>query len=221
MRKIMTLALGLNLAAASLAAGEAFEGVVDMALSGPHAEAQTIQYSAKGAKLRMDMEGQGGHKMVMLIDNATQKRFMLMPEKKVALSMDLKAADARRKDSAQAKLTKTGKTEQILGYTAEQFLVEEGGGKGSMEIWAAKGLGTFHMAPQGGPMGAKQAPHAWEKEFRDKGYFPLKVVGKSFSMQVTKIVKKGLDDSLFEVPADYKLMDLGAMMGGGGAWHGP
>jgi len=32
-------------------------------------------------------------------------------------------------------------------------------------------------------------------------------------MEVTKIDEKSLSDSLFEVPSDYKKMDVGGMMG--------
>jgi len=66
-------------------------------------------------------------------------------------------------------------------------------------------------------MGAKQGPSSWQREFSEKGYYPLRINGKASTMEVTKIDEKSLSDSLFEVPRTtrrWTSRDDGDMMGG-------
>jgi hypothetical protein len=94
-----------------------------------------------------------------------------------------------------------------LGHKCEEYLSTAKDKDISVEnhIWLAAKMGSF-----GGLLQSKSKEKAaWVKMVQDKGLFVLKVVsvvdGKIKStMTATKIEKKEVDDSNFEVPADYK-----------------
>ncbi len=211
----------------SLAAAQSFEGVIEMQMKGPNQEASMpVKYLVKGDLVRMEMQSPRGE-MTMIMDSKNKKTIILMPQMQSYMerSMDVPAQPAG--DAKKSEITKTGKTEKILGYDCEQFIMK--GEKGETEMWAAKGLGTFTRPGMGGPGGGPggrrggmggggQTPAAWEEEFRTKGYFPMRVVslgadGKEESrLEATKIEKKELDAALFKVPEGWQKMDM-QMMG--------
>ena len=121
------------------------------------------------------------------------------------------------------KLTATGKTETIAGYTCEHWLMGE---EQDVDMCVAKGLGYFGMGGQSsGGMGswknlvfspkmlAEAAAHPEWVKFLNGGAFPLKLSvmqdGKAtMTMEATRIEKKSLDDSLFVIPTDYKAINM-------------
>jgi len=215
----------------SFTAAQSFEGMIEMQMKDQNQESSMpVKYLVKGDLIRMEMQSPRGE-MTMIMDSKNKKTIILMPQMQSYMerSMDVPAQPAG--DAKKSEITKTGKTEKILGYECEQFIMK--GEKGQTEMWAAKGLGTFMRPGMGGPggrmggpggggrrggMGGGQTPAAWEEEFRSKGYFPMRVVsvgadGKEESrMEATKIEKKELDAALFKVPEGWQKMDM-QMMG--------
>ncbi|MGH9762151.1 MAG: DUF4412 domain-containing protein, partial [Blastocatellia bacterium] len=138
------------------------------------------------------------------------------------MTMDFKSMAAEMKKNGTGeykfpKLTDTGKKEIIAGHTCEHYLV---GDEQNVDMCMAKGLGYFG-SPSGfgsagnlGPsfsadMMANASPE-WKK-LLEGGAFPLKMsMAKNgqtqFSLEVTQIEPKAVDDSLFVIPAGYREM---------------
>lgn len=168
----------------------------------------------------------------MLWDLESGKITTLVPATKSYMTMDFKAAaedmKAMKREQGEdvsefPKLTDTGRQETIAGYTCEHWLMGE---KQDIDICVAKGLGYFGMGGQsGGGLGswqnlmfspkllAQAAAHPEWVKFLEGGAFPLKLTASKegdvkMTMEATKIERKGLDDSLFAIPADYKEMKI-------------
>ena len=196
-----------------------------------------IRYAIKGTRTRIETQlSRGGLQMgAMLMDLSTGTQTMLMPQTKTYIDMNLaemagKMAKEVGKDSSGdfPKVTSTGKTETIAGFTCQHWLV---GDEQNMDICMAKGLGYFGGGGQSGgifdqlknlALGEKiKSQIAANPEFAkfvEGGAFPLKMAqvenGQSKTiMEVTSVERKPLDDSLFTVPADYKKMEIPGLPG--------
>lgn len=221
---------GSLLAAGTSFAADSFQGKVSLALTAAKGKTQTMNYSMKDQKLRMDMEAEGST-VSSITDMAKMEMLMLMPEQKMYMVMPIKKpvekAMAKQGEST-ADIEVTGKTETILGYKCNQILVKD---KGVVtEMWVAEGLGVFmgmgNSGGGGGPFGGRKGAAAaakWEEALKGKGGFPMRVItrdakGKeSFKMEATKVEPGKLPDSLFLPPDGYKkfqMPDLGSMMKG-------
>jgi len=198
---------------ASAAAQGSFEGVVTFQVNAGPGGQQSMQYSVKGDKVRMDISAQG-MQMFTLFDGATKTIDMVIPMRQ--MYMERSAVDAHAMaDSAVAanKIDWTGKKETIAGYECEHANITDDQGQPT-DVCLAKGLGTF--VQMGGGMGARGRGRGgmgggWEGHIGQA--FPLKVVKNGqVEMEVTKIEKKSLDDSLFTIPKGFQKM--GMPMGG-------
>ncbi len=108
------------------------------------------------------------------------------------------------------KVTKTGKTDTVAGHKCENWDIEEAEKHQKMEICVAdEGASWFHI-----PFTNPPANMAWAGELMDGKHFPLRAITYDSSgaersrVEVTRIDKKSLEDSLFEVPAGYTQVDL-------------
>ena len=212
------IAAALLLAAPALLAAQPndFEGVVTMKVATEEGE-RVLDFQLRKGKLRMEMtsEGQTG---VMVFDG--QKMLMLMPAQNMYMEMPA-TMGGRGRDTAAAgpTITRTGRMETIAGWQCEHWLFKDE--RGDTDVCVAKGLGTFFgMGPQmgRGGRGAGRGGAAWQRELRAGNLFPLKVTppaGTPGAMEVTKIEKKSLDASLFEVPKGYTQMQMPMMPGMG------
>ena len=200
------LSAALALSSTALLAAP-FEGVVTYKLLRDDASTiQTMDFSIKGDRYRVDMSA-SGHQSVMIMNTKAKEFISLMPERKsyMVTKMDGKAASPAKKAG---KLVKTGKTATIAGYKAEEWTYE--GAEHTTSIWGNKDLGGWAFSnPQSrGPQ--IDIPAA----FKDGGFFPLRVVGdKGNGIEAVKVEKKSVDSSLFDVPAGYTKMDAGAAGG--------
>jgi hypothetical protein len=221
---------GSLLAAGTSFAADSFQGKVSLAITAAKGKQQTMNYSIKGQKLRMDMEAEG-NTVASITDMAKMETLMLMPEQKMYMVMSIKKPVEKameKQGESTADIEVTGKTETILGYKCNQILVKD---KGTVtDMWVAEGLGVFMGLGNGGGGGGgmfgrgKPANAAkWEEALKGKGGFPLRVISRdakgkeSFKMEATKIEPGTLPDSLFLPPEDYKkfqMPDLGSMMKG-------
>ena len=224
-------AVGALLTASVSSAADAFQGKVSLAITSGKAKSQTLNYSIKDQKLRMDMEAEG-HSVATIMDMGKLEMLMLMAEQKMYMVMPLKkpieqaqAQGQARQGESTADIEFTGKTDTILGYKCNQILVKD---KGTVtEMWVAEGLGMFMgLGQQGGGGGMFGGGHKsanaskWEEALKGKGGFPLRVIStdpkgkESFRMEATKIEPGTLPDSLFVPPAGYQkfqMPDLGGL----------
>jgi len=198
--------------AASLqqARAQSFEGVVEYSITGEQGT-MPMSYLMKGDNVRVEMEQRPGMKAAILIDAKTNKSVMLMD--KMKMYMELPEPPAPDSTTPKPQITKTGKTQKILGYDCQQFIVKEGDMES--EVWVTKDLGTFQMMRMGGRQGKANA-EAWQKMVGSEGGFPLLATTKQgdtqiSKMEATKIEKKSLDDALFKIPDGYKQFDASMM----------
>ncbi len=223
------LMLGLALLAPAVFASDSFEGRMTIAVTGSKGDAHVLKYATKGTLIRID-PGEGPVSMIM--DYTKGEMIMLMHEQQ--MYMVHKLNDHKRPVSTEGSdpdheahdvdVQDTGKTDTILGYRCNQFLVRDG--DKTTEIWIAHGLGFFGGlgAPGGGgfmgrPRSSEKAAK-WEKIFKGKEGFPLRVIthdsdSKEVSrMEVTKIEKGGVSAADFAPPPEYKafsMPDLGGL----------
>ena len=201
---------------ARAAAQSAFEGVVTFQVNaGPDGQ-QTMQYSVKGDKVRMDISARG-MQMFALFDGATKMMDMVIPMRQMYMERSTEDAQAMT-DSAVAasKIDWTGRKETIAGYECEHATFTDDKGQ-STDVCLAKGLGTF-VPISGGPGGRGRGAMSSGWEGRIGQQFPLKVMqGGEVEMLVTNIEKKSLADSLFTIPNGYQKMEMpmGGRRGGG------
>jgi hypothetical protein len=119
------------------------------------------------------------------------------------------------------KVTKTGKYDTVAGYKCENWDVASDHRQGTVCV-AEEGFSWLSL-----PMAALNGvptEHLWMTELLDGKHFPLRFVGygpdgvkETGRVEVTKIDKKTLPASDFEVPPTYAVIDLGQMFRGLGA----
>lgn len=201
-----------TLGALPAGAQNTFEGVVTFQVNAGSGGEQTIQYSVKGNKVRMDVSTQG-MEMFTLFDGSSKTIDVVIPMRQ--MYMERSAADAQHMaDSAMAKtkIDWTGRKETIAGYECEHANVTDDEGK-TTDVCLAKGLGTF--VQMGSGMGGRGRSGGmgggWEGHLGQA--FPLKVQRNgTVEMLVTNIQKKSIDDSIFSIPDGFQKM---TMPGGG------
>jgi hypothetical protein len=184
--------------------GGDFEGEVTLHTTRAGGAPQEMVVKAKGDRLRFDTPGPDGKMTSAIYDPAKNKLTLVMDAQKAYMDMDFASPSAKpNTDPKTSAVEKTGKKETIAGYECEDWVAKDPSGKRS-EVCMAEGLAFFDLDSVkngGGPL--------WNKELRDKKYFPLRSVeydasGKELSRsEATAIDAKKLDDALFQVPKDY------------------
>lgn len=199
------------------AAAAEFEGLVHFKNT-RDSRVSEFDYFVKGDKSRMEMEDEGhGGKAAVIVDLQAKTVLMLMADQKMAMEMPLTESQMPKAEKATGELLRTGKTQKLLGYTAEQLLYKTADGE--TEIWGAKGLGFFG-GMHGGP-GTGGQNQSWAQDLKTQGFFPLLVINRDRAgrehgrMEATKVEKKALPDGLFMAPPDYKKFDRGMLPGMG------
>jgi len=219
MKILLTLALSLTVLAGNVRAAETFEGRITMKLTSG-GKSNEVAYATKGSRMRMEMNAEG-KSVVTLLDLKEKEMIMLMPDQKMYMVMplrDVPGVDKVDAAAADTTLEKTSETETILGYKTTKYIARSKEQKEPVEIWAAEGLGSFFNPSDLNVMGAKRKAPLWEKELREKGFFPLRIVtkqkkGREDRMEVIKLDKTALPESLFVPPADFKKFSLPGLGG--------
>ncbi len=223
--------------ASSASGGGAFEGEITAKMS-RGLEPMEIRYASKGSRMRVETQFSKGDPQtgaIVLMDISAGTQTMLMPQTKNYMTMNWgEMAEEMGKEAGKdpsgdfPKVTSTGKTETIAGFTCQHWLI---GDKQDTDVCMAKGLGYFAGGGSGGILDKLKDLAMREKikaqldanpefaKFVEGGAFPLKISqienGQSKTiMEVTSVERKSLDDSLFTVPADYKKMEIPGMPAG-------
>lgn len=219
MKLFTSVFAALLIAAPTLFSAENFEGRIKMTMSGPGGASVPTTFSIKPGFTRMDMEMQG-MTMATIIDQAKNTAYMLMPQQQMYMVREIPKADEKAdKGADDVTVDKTNEHAKIAGYDTTKYIVKSK--DSTSEVWVTDQLGTFTGMNTGGP-GARRssAGQAWEKAFRGKSAFPLRVVakmddGQEFRMEATSVEKTSIPASEFEPPAGWQKMDMGMMQGMG------
>lgn len=188
-------------------AQENFEGKITINIF-DNDQTHPMDYYMKDGKIRFDSkekEGTGS----FIMDPVSKQIMIVMPDQKMYLQMPMHEGklDAKAKENMEkGEFAKTSETKEILGYTAEKWTYKNEKGEEG-EAWLTKDLGTFFWFKN--PMMREDNQPQWMKELKEGGYFPLMVTenGKKV-FEVTNVQKTSVDASLFEIPPDYKKMEM-------------
>jgi len=198
------------IAAPAIAYGQGtkqFEGVVTYQANGGH----TFQYAIRDGRVRIDMNGES-RQSSMIMDPGSGKMYMLMPEQKMYMEMNVPDVTELEDSSNNVKPTKTGKSDVVAGHKCEYWTVRED--EGQVDVCLAKDMGSFQAFSNKAVGNAA----AWQDAI-GKDSFPLKVIthkgGKDqIALEATKVEAKSLDASLFTPPASYTKMGANMKMPG-------
>jgi len=225
-------------ASSSARVGDAFEGEVTSKMFIGDQTMET-RYAIKGTRNRIETnlpQNTAGARLmqtsVTLMDLSSGTTTMLIPQTKTYLTMnwaemaeEMSKGDGKDSSIDFPKVTSTGKTETIAGFTCEHWLIGD-----KTDVCMAKGLGYFGGGGSNNILDKLKNLALREKikaqldtnpefaKFIEGGAFPLKMAqienGQSKTiMEVTAVERKSLDDSLFTVPADYKKTEIPGMPG--------
>ena len=226
-------------ASSSTSGGEAFEGLITSKMT-TGSQQMEVRYAVKGSRSRIETQlAAGGAQMgAVLIDFAAGSQTMLIPQMKTYTTFNwneqggVKNVMEKMAENAGSgnyfNATPTGKTETVAGHTCTHWILGE---KQDTDACLAKGLGYFGGGGDSGSVfdklrnialgdktkAALQANPEFLK-FVEGGVFPLKLSvienGQPRTiMEVTKVERKPLEDSLFAVPPDFKKMEIPGMPG--------
>jgi hypothetical protein len=198
------------IAAPAIAHGQSakqFQGIVTFQGEG----GRSFQYALRNGLVRIDMNGES-RQASMIMDPGSHKMYMLMPEQKTYMEMQVPDMAELEGSSSNIKPTKTGKSEVVAGHKCEYWTVKED--QGQVDICLAKDMGGFQTFSNK----AVGDGSAWQEAI-GKDSFPLKVIvhkdGKDeVALEATKVEAKSLDASLFTPPASYKKMEMNMKMPG-------
>jgi hypothetical protein len=212
MKRALILVCLLALPSCKKGLGSGFEGEITLKTTRAGAT-QDMVVKAKKDKLRFE-SNVGGQASSAIFDPGQNKVFMVMDAQKSYMEVDFSAPSAPQAnvEAKAATAEKTGTKETIAGIDCEDWTVKDPSGKHT-EVCLADGLAFFDLDGVKGGSGGS----SFSKQLREKKQFPLKSVdfdasGKETSRtEATKIEKKKLDDSTFEVPAGYAKLTLPGM----------
>jgi hypothetical protein len=104
-------------------------------------------------------------------------------------------------------------TDKVAGLTCEQEVAEES--RKMQRSVADQGASWFHFPITGIP-----TEHAWALELMDGKHFPLRMIGydkktgaEEARVELTKFEKRPVAAAIFDMPAGYKVVDIGALFG--------
>ncbi len=195
-----------------------FEGTLTYVIKTEKGQKQTMEYSVKGKKVRMDMDIPGvpaSMKPAIIFDNDTNTMYTVINQLKsyMAIPMDSLTDKSSKYDNSE-KPVKTGKTKMIAGVKCEEWKIKDN--KEETILWNAPHFGNFIFGRGSGFFGGDRPPE-WASELIKNGFFPFQIISKDpggnvvMTMEVTHVDRKKLDASLFKVPSDYNKMNMPLM----------
>lgn len=195
---VIVLLVSLFVFTGTSLAQSAFEGKITF--TGDGADGETVEYLTKDGAIRMNAPD--GEQGTMIMKDG--KMIILMPQMNMYMEQPLDVDETiTEQDVAEADIQKTGETKDILGYTCEKWVATDNGEEA--EMWVTDEIGNFFF------FDAVKKDAAFTDIFGDS-FFPMEIIdGGSVVFKVTAVEEMSLEESLFEVPAGYKKMDMPQM----------
>jgi hypothetical protein len=198
----------------------------------------------KDNKLRIELPPEvaasnGMGKGYAVINTPEKKLYAVLEDKKQVVLIDLDKAGEqlkafgagsqagsrdpreRKEPSHSPKVTKTGQKDTVAGYACEIWDIIPDTGEKMSACVANEGASWFRL-----PLTAIPTEHVWALELLDGKHFPLRGIAydkagvEKGRVEVTKIDKKTLAATLFDIPQGYKVVDLQQMFMALGAMGG-
>lgn len=234
---------GSGTAAASLAFLSGFEGEIDgfaKDSSKPGAAQVPLAVFVKAAKVKVELPDSLakragpmlGEKAYAIFDSTAKKLTIVTDAKKEALVIDLNSSGKAFQGitpgahggptggptgGTPTKVTKTSKTDTVAGYPCTYWDIASDH-KEATVCMGDDGPSWLSLPTTGIP-----TESAWMLELMDGKHFPLRFIAyakdgttEENRIEVTKIDKKSLADTEFQVPAGYKTINLEKMFQGMG-----
>jgi hypothetical protein len=199
----------LAIAAFPLTLGaQSFEGAITIRMAARGgAPPQEMEYLARNGNVRVTIAAPTGAISILGLA-AESKTYVLMEAQRMYMEVPPPDSAAVAK-VGEVKITKTGRIETIAGLSCEHIVVEAPGTASPQkaDVCMTKGLGPF-VNPMANVAGGRMTE--WQKQLAQDGGFPLKVTlgDGTVPLEVTKIEKKRVSDTLFRIPADFTKMDM-------------
>jgi hypothetical protein len=201
-----------------------FEGYIDIKITIPDLAGETEEsiqrFYIKLPKIRIELLDELSD-MIVLVDNATQMSYTLDTQTKryseTAFSeMFDDYPDETDGTEPGFRLEKTGRNQTIRGYEAELFEVRFTDTEQEMydriEVWVTARLGTLFKELIQGTQSGSNLSISWQSTISELGLFPL--ITRTFygdtileTTEVVQIHPQQLAANMFEIPADYQLID--------------
>jgi hypothetical protein len=209
-----TLFLSGLLVAATAQAQGFFEGIVSYQVTGRNGRPMTFDYLVKGNKAMIQTHDSASAMFgAMIIDQDAKTRTMVVPSRKMYMTMPMTDKMSARMDSSMhdAKIVKTG-SETVAGVPCDDYTTSGGTAQDSGTVCIAHGMGNFAMMGLGsGGFMAQMEKHVQGfSSASSGGFFPLKWTSQRDTMIATKVDRKSLDPSVFQPPAGYTQMQMPA-----------
>jgi hypothetical protein len=212
--------------------GSDFEGEITMTMTvkgkAPSTGPDQIVYGMKKPKYRVDTTSRKPGEMdSVLFDLPTKKGYVLMHSQKLAIMLDFEKMKSMRTKrglpdgpsdkaapSKPPQIEKTGKNDVVAGYSCEIWNVTSEGKK--TELCVAAGITWLDVSD----LGLTSPQFAVAAVATEANCFPLRIIAydanntEEVRLEATKVDKKKLDAARFVVPADYRVMEMSALVGG-------
>lgn len=208
---------------------DAFEGQIVLLTSNKSQAGKQLEVTlrVKTGRLRVDLpesamagQAQPG-KAYQIIDIASgtvksvadgPRIVMVMDATRLADQVAQMGGASKPEKEPQAKVEKTGKTDTVAGRACEEWSVTAEGHPERRTICVAKMGASWMKFPF--------KEETWAQQLFDGAHFPLRVVSyaadgsEQTRIEVKSIDEQPVDESLFMIPTDYKVMDMSQMVGG-------
>ncbi|HEX7601910.1 MAG TPA: DUF4412 domain-containing protein [Polyangiaceae bacterium] len=210
--------------------GESFEGDITMNDAHTGKPPKVEVYEVKGDKLRLEDPERhnyvifnGAEKKIIEVDDAKKTAMVIEVDQMEKMSAQMAPAAAHAPSTPppsewESSVDMAAGTDVIAGYACDKWKITETNKKTGKirktDACLAKGIGFPDMT-----MGRGGTTKSWMAKLVADKFFPLRVVMtedgvEQEKMEVTKIEKKTLAASRFEVPPGYAVTDMAEMMKG-------
>jgi hypothetical protein len=192
----------------TLATLVSFEGDIEMSMSTPVGGAgSSMTLEIKGDRVRTET-GLLGSSFVSITDTRAKKSWTINNAARTYTEIDLSTVASATTATAKstAKATNTGRHEKIAGYACDVWAIDDLPASHT-ELCMASGVSMIAFGMSGPFAMLAKGDDAWG-QVMSKG-FPMRVEmfdthGTSMmKLEVTRVTKKSLPDSDFQIPAGY------------------
>jgi len=192
-----------------IASAQSFEGVIEFKKQTATDTVNYIYY-VKGDKVRLDEIGNKSKKVEgsFIIDLKTNSMVSLSHERKLFIEQ---ASGTPATVTGKPEVTKTGNVKTILGVKCNEYVVKNTDEKVQVTYWMGSGKFDFFFKLLK-VLNRKDKSAVYVQQLTSvDGMFPflssqvnLETGKEEIKMEVTKIDKKTVDASKFDIPKDYQ-----------------